>query len=101
MPNFIVLSPARLWALNGVVFASAYGMLGLGLFFWREISEPLVVRRDPVPRRLARAGRVHRVLERLDVVVPQRPFRIIGFADLPVARRVVEALREARELLLF
>ena len=26
----------RLWALNGVVFASAYGMLGLGLFFWRD-----------------------------------------------------------------
>jgi sterol desaturase/sphingolipid hydroxylase (fatty acid hydroxylase superfamily) len=26
----------RLWALNGVAFASAYGMLGLGLFFWRD-----------------------------------------------------------------
>ena len=26
----------RLWALNGVALASAYGMLGLGLFFWRD-----------------------------------------------------------------
>jgi sterol desaturase/sphingolipid hydroxylase (fatty acid hydroxylase superfamily) len=25
-----------LWALNAVVFASAYGTLGLGLFFWRD-----------------------------------------------------------------
>ena len=26
----------RLWALNAIVFASAYGMLGFGLFFWRD-----------------------------------------------------------------
>ena len=26
----------RLWALNALVFASAYGMLGFGLFFWRD-----------------------------------------------------------------
>jgi sterol desaturase/sphingolipid hydroxylase (fatty acid hydroxylase superfamily) len=40
-PRRIVLHPSslldmRLWAMNGVVFASAYGMLGLGLFFWRD-----------------------------------------------------------------
>ena len=40
-PRRIVLHPSslvdmRLWALNGVVLASAYGMLGLGLFFWRD-----------------------------------------------------------------
>ncbi len=40
-PNRILLHPSslvdiRLWTLNGVVFASAYGMLGLGLFFWRD-----------------------------------------------------------------
>jgi sterol desaturase/sphingolipid hydroxylase (fatty acid hydroxylase superfamily) len=40
-PKRILLHPSslidmRLWALNGVVFASAYGMLGLGLFFWRD-----------------------------------------------------------------
>ena len=40
-PRRILLHPSslvdmRLWALNGVVFASAYGMLGLGLFFWRD-----------------------------------------------------------------
>ena len=37
----IVLHPSslvdmRLWALNGVVLASAYGMLGFGLFYWRD-----------------------------------------------------------------
>ncbi len=40
-PRRILLHPSslvdmRLWALNGVVFASAYGMLGFGLFFWRD-----------------------------------------------------------------
>ena len=36
-----------------------------------EIAEPLVIRRDHVPGRVRRAGRVDRVLERLDVVVPK------------------------------
>jgi sterol desaturase/sphingolipid hydroxylase (fatty acid hydroxylase superfamily) len=40
-PRRILLHPSsgldmRLWALNGIAFASAYGMLGLGLFFWRD-----------------------------------------------------------------
>jgi hypothetical protein len=40
-PRRILLHPSslidmRLWALNGVAFTSAYGMLGLGLFFWRD-----------------------------------------------------------------
>ena len=40
-PRRILLHPSslidmRLWALNAVVFASAYGMLGFGLFFWRD-----------------------------------------------------------------
>ena len=40
-PKRILLHPSslidmRLWALNAIVFASAYGMLGLGLFFWRD-----------------------------------------------------------------
>ena len=40
-PRRILLHPSSLvdmslWALNGVVFASAYGMLGFGLFFWRD-----------------------------------------------------------------
>ena len=37
----IVLHPSslvdmRLWALNGIVLASAYGMLGFGLLYWRD-----------------------------------------------------------------
>ncbi len=40
-PRRILLHPSslidmRLWVLNGVAFTSAYGMLGLGLFFWRD-----------------------------------------------------------------
>ena len=40
-PTRILLHPSslidmRLWAPNGVALASAYGMLGLGLFFWRD-----------------------------------------------------------------
>ena len=40
-PRRILLHPSslvdmRLWALNSVVFAAAYGMLGFGLFFWRD-----------------------------------------------------------------
>jgi sterol desaturase/sphingolipid hydroxylase (fatty acid hydroxylase superfamily) len=40
-PRRILLHPSslidmRLWALNGVAFTTAYGMLGLGLFFWRD-----------------------------------------------------------------
>jgi sterol desaturase/sphingolipid hydroxylase (fatty acid hydroxylase superfamily) len=40
-PARILLHPSslvdmRLWALNAIVLASAYGMLGLGLFFWRD-----------------------------------------------------------------
>jgi sterol desaturase/sphingolipid hydroxylase (fatty acid hydroxylase superfamily) len=40
-PARILLHPSslvdmRLWALNAIVFASAYGALGLGLFFWRD-----------------------------------------------------------------
>src|SRR5271166_777013 len=66
----------------------------------REIAKPLVVRWDHEPWRIAGAGGAHRVLERLDVLVPQRSLGIVGLADLPVARRVVEALRKARELLL-
>ncbi len=41
-PRRILLHPSslidmRLWALNAIVFASAYGMLGFGLFFWRDM----------------------------------------------------------------
>jgi sterol desaturase/sphingolipid hydroxylase (fatty acid hydroxylase superfamily) len=40
-PKRILFHPSslvdmRLWALNGIAFASAYGMLCLGLFFWRD-----------------------------------------------------------------
>ena len=45
-PRRILLHPSslidmRLWALNAIVFASAYGMLGLGLFFWRDADRRL------------------------------------------------------------
>jgi sterol desaturase/sphingolipid hydroxylase (fatty acid hydroxylase superfamily) len=34
----------RLWALNGVAFASAYGMLSFGLFFWRDVIAAALTR---------------------------------------------------------
>ena len=42
-PRRIILHPSslvdlRMWAINAIVLASAYGMLGLGLFFWRDAS---------------------------------------------------------------
>jgi len=48
-PRRILLHPSslvdmRLWALNGVAFASAYGMLGLGLFFWRDAVVAVLMR---------------------------------------------------------
>lgn len=38
----IILHPSsrvdmRMWALNAIVFGSAYAALGLGLFFWRDV----------------------------------------------------------------
>jgi sterol desaturase/sphingolipid hydroxylase (fatty acid hydroxylase superfamily) len=37
----VILHPSslvdlRLWVLNGIVFASAYGLIAFGLFFWRD-----------------------------------------------------------------
>ena len=45
----VVLHPSslvdmRLWALNGIVFASAYGLLAFGLFFWRDRIDGALVR---------------------------------------------------------
>ena len=40
-PRRVLLHPSslidmRLWGLNAIVLASAYGVLGFGLFFWRD-----------------------------------------------------------------
>jgi sterol desaturase/sphingolipid hydroxylase (fatty acid hydroxylase superfamily) len=48
-PGRILLHPSslvdmRLWALNGVAFASAYSMLGFGLFFWRDVIAAALTR---------------------------------------------------------
>jgi hypothetical protein len=37
-----------------------------------------------------------RILERCDVIVPQRAFAVIGFADLPGPLRILQSLGEAR-----
>jgi sterol desaturase/sphingolipid hydroxylase (fatty acid hydroxylase superfamily) len=44
----VILHPSslidlRLWALNGIVFASAYGLLAFGLFFWRDRIDSALV----------------------------------------------------------
>jgi hypothetical protein len=67
----------------------------------REVAEPLVVRRDHVPRgALGRAFGQHVFVCR-HVVVPEGPFLVVRIADLPLPRRVVEPLLEALELLVF
>jgi sterol desaturase/sphingolipid hydroxylase (fatty acid hydroxylase superfamily) len=47
-PRRVVLHPSslvdiRLWLMNGVVLASAYGMLSGGLFFWRDAVDASLV----------------------------------------------------------
>ena len=46
----VILHPSslvdmRLWALNGIVFASAYGLVAFGLFFWRDRIDSALDRR--------------------------------------------------------
>src|ERR1700738_168009 len=65
---------------------------------YSQITKPLVIRRDHIPRRVASAGGIDRVLERRDVIVPQRPLEIVGLADLPVPLRILQPLGKAREL---
>ncbi len=59
-----------------------------------------MVGRNHIPRGVLRARPFHSVLERLDVVRPQLALRVVGLADFPVPRRVIEPLLEALELLL-
>ena len=66
----------------------------------REIAEPFVVGRDDEPRRVLGARQRHGILVGRDVFRPQLALGIVALADLPVPRRIVEPLREARELLL-
>jgi hypothetical protein len=47
------------------------------------------------------ASRAERILESHNIIVPPLAFGVIGFADLPVAGRIVEPPFEARQLLRF
>ena len=66
----------------------------------REIAEPLLIGRDDVPGGVLLRAVRQRVLESLDVIVPAIALAVIGRADLPLPRGIVEALLEPRELLL-
>jgi hypothetical protein len=66
---------------------------------YREVAEPLVVCRNDVPGGVLRARQGHGVLVRVHVLRPQLAFGVVAFADLPIPRRVVEPLLEARQLL--
>src|SRR6516162_8285113 len=52
------------------------------------------------PRRFARAPLADSVLKGFDIVVPESSLRIVRFADLPIAMRILQALRETGELLI-
>ncbi len=64
----------------------------------REVTKPLVVRRNDVPRRVFCTGRAHRVLERL-FVEERRRLKIIpnGFGEKPVLKLMFGALIRAAE----
>ena len=66
----------------------------------RQVAEPLVIRRDDVPRRMRGAGFRQGLFIRFDVFRPQLALRVVRLADLPVAGGIVEPLLEALELLL-
>ena len=66
----------------------------------RQIAEPFMVSRNDEPGRATRARGVQSILERHNVIVTERTFGVIGPANFPVAIRIVEALLEARDLLL-
>src|SRR5262249_26387158 len=63
-----------------------------------QIAKPLVIGWNDEPGRVLGAGLFHRVLVCRDVFRPQLALGIVAFADLPMSRRIVQALREAREL---
>ena len=53
-----------------------------------------MIGRDHIPRRVRRAGLADRIFVSPHICVPELALRIVGVADLPVARRVVEALKK-------
>ena len=57
-----------------------------------------MVGRDDIPWRLVGAGGADRILECFDIIVPQRPLGIVGFADLSVPLRILQPVGKAREL---
>src|SRR5712692_11988602 len=58
---------------------------------YREIAEPLLVRRDDVPGGVLRRGRAYRVLERLDIGRPVFARGIVRHADLPIPMQIGRA----------
>src|SRR6478672_2234733 len=64
-----------------------------------EIAKPFVVGGNDEPGRVLGAGLLHSTLVGGNVFRPQLAFRIVAFADLPLPRRIIQTLREARELL--
>src|ERR1700722_11556973 len=66
-----------------------------------QIAEPLVIGWNDEPGRMLGAAARKRVFIGGHVVFPVDPLLIIGLADLPLFARVVEALLEALQLLLF
>jgi len=65
----------------------------------RQVSEPFVIRRDDVPRRIFLAGLREHVLIGFHVVVPEFALFVVTIADLPVVRFIVQSRAESHELL--
>jgi hypothetical protein len=123
MSKFAVTSTdnlSGLWAVRAfrclcrVVFASDFGGINLrGRQLQLHLlhrcpnnlrdgknTEPFVVRRDDVPRRMVCACFLHRVLNGRDVVWPKLALGVVRLTDLLLPRRIVEPLLEAGKLFL-
>jgi hypothetical protein len=64
-----------------------------------QVAEPLVVRRDDVPRRKLGAGVVDHAFISALVIGPQRAFGVVALADFPLPILVFQPHAEAFELL--
>ena len=63
-----------------------------------QVAEPFVIGRDDEPWRIACAAARESVFVRSRVCVPEGPFLVVGFADLPVLGRIVKPFLEPLQL---
>ncbi len=68
---------------------------------YRQVSEPLVIRRDDKPGRVVSTATRQRVLVCSRVVAPELPLFVVGLANLPTLIRLLEPVCESLQLFVF